>query len=219
MLYNVGGIATGANVSRDFMNLEASSQPTIANYNDPTTQAEILQFYTQWQFPTMPANETVQQFFDQLIIRVERLFNGTFFYYYNATYYRMNLVQTSTPMTYYYAAAPYGQGPRNPAVPQQAHCPLFAPVPPPPSPFDNAINEIKGLSGGSIFLITLLCTIVVYFVAGTLLNTYKFKKTGLDRIPNRMFWVGFGRLIKDGTVWTFRKIFKRGEQNNYAYVQ
>jgi len=67
-----------------------------------------------------------------------------------------------------------------------------------------------GLSGGSIFLIIVLCGAVVYITAGILFNKFKRQATGVELIPNVEFWSSIPGLFKDGWMLIINKIRGRG---------
>jgi len=67
-----------------------------------------------------------------------------------------------------------------------------------------------GLSGGAIFLILFICVVFVYLVGGIAFNAGIRKQRGVEMIPNLEFWVTVPGLVKDGCMWTFNKIFRRG---------
>jgi len=67
-----------------------------------------------------------------------------------------------------------------------------------------------GLSGGSIFLIIVLCVAVVYITAGILFNKFKKQATGIELIPNVEFWSSIPGLFKDGWMLIINKIRGRG---------
>jgi len=67
-----------------------------------------------------------------------------------------------------------------------------------------------GLSGGSIFLILLLCLAVVYIVVGVLFNKFKKQATGIELIPNVEFWTSIPGLVRDGFMLIINKIRGRG---------
>jgi len=55
-----------------------------------------------------------------------------------------------------------------------------------------------GLSGGSVFLIILLCLSVTYLVGGVIFNKVRNDASGVALIPNVEFWQGLPGLIVDG---------------------
>jgi len=55
-----------------------------------------------------------------------------------------------------------------------------------------------GLSGGSIFLIIILCVSVTYLVGGVIFNKVKNNAAGVEMIPNHGFWLGLPGLVADG---------------------
>jgi len=77
----------------------------------------------------------------------------------------------------------------------------------------------KGLSAGSIILIVLLCLVVVYIVAGVLVNRFLRHQQGLDLIPQKEFWFGLPFLVKDGFMFIINKVRGRGAGTTYQTVK
>jgi len=77
-------------------------------------------------------------------------------------------------------------------------------------------NGPGGLSGGSIFLILLLCLVVVYVAAGITFNVVKKKATGKEIIPNVEFWGSIPGLVKDGVMFIVNSTCRRG--GSYSQV-
>ena len=73
----------------------------------------------------------------------------------------------------------------------------------------------KGLSGGSIFLITVSCVFVAYMICGALYMWHYNQASGWELCPNREFWIEFGDLIKTGALFTWGKI--TGSEPNTSY--
>jgi len=74
-------------------------------------------------------------------------------------------------------------------------------------------DDGPAISGGWIFIIILSGLTVLYFVAGAVFNKFVRHKEGLEIIPNVEFWVALPGLVKDGFLFTYRKIaglFGRG---------
>jgi len=65
------------------------------------------------------------------------------------------------------------------------------------------------LSGGSIFLILVLCLTVTYIVGGVIVNKFVRHQNGIELLPNVEFWKGIFGLTKDGVLFVFRKITGR----------
>jgi uncharacterized membrane protein YgcG len=63
-----------------------------------------------------------------------------------------------------------------------------------------------GISGGWIFIIILSGLTVIYFVGGAIFNKFVRHKEGLEIIPNVEFWLALPGLVKDGILFTYRKI-------------
>jgi len=74
----------------------------------------------------------------------------------------------------------------------------------------------RGLSGGSIFLILLLCLVVVYVAAGITFNVVKKKASGKEIIPNVEFWGSIPGLVKDGVMFIVNSTCRRG--SGYSQV-
>eukprot|EP01116_Phalansterium_solitarium_P004795 TRINITY_DN1593_c0_g1_i2.p1 TRINITY_DN1593_c0_g1~~TRINITY_DN1593_c0_g1_i2.p1 ORF type:complete len:242 (-),score=6.08 TRINITY_DN1593_c0_g1_i2:130-855(-) len=87
-------------------------------------------------------------------------------------------------------------------------CPVVYPpsAQPPSGIFE---TDVEGLSGGSIFLIILLVFSVVYFFGGMVYLKFRRHEAGLDIIPNRVLWINFFGLVKDGAVYSFEKVRER----------
>jgi len=64
-------------------------------------------------------------------------------------------------------------------------------------------------SPGTIFLVLLLVTVIVYFAAGVAWNKYRNDASGADLVPHREFWVNFGALIKEGCQFCWSKLSGR----------
>jgi len=71
-----------------------------------------------------------------------------------------------------------------------------------------------GLSGGSIFLITISCFFITYMLVGIGYQYYK-EARGADLCPNKDFWLTFGACIKEGCLFCWAKI--RGETPAASY--
>jgi len=68
-------------------------------------------------------------------------------------------------------------------------------------------NSSKGLSIGSILCITILVLLIVYLVAGILINKYVRKvEAGESVVPNHSFWSALPGYVKDGCSFTVSKI-------------
>jgi len=67
--------------------------------------------------------------------------------------------------------------------------------------------ESGGISGGTIFLIILLCLIFVYIVGGMAYNFKIRQIRGIEMIPNLEIWKTIPGLVKDGAVWSFKKTY------------
>ena len=65
--------------------------------------------------------------------------------------------------------------------------------------------------GGAIFLGLLFGLLVVYFVGFALYNRVQLNKSGLEVIPHRGFWSGFGGYVAEGFRFTFHKITGKGQ--------
>jgi hypothetical protein len=63
-----------------------------------------------------------------------------------------------------------------------------------------------GLSGGWIFCIILFVTVPVYFAVGCGLNYHKGSRSCGELTPNYAFWSAIPALMKDGAVFTWRKL-------------
>jgi len=73
-----------------------------------------------------------------------------------------------------------------------------------------------GLSAGSIILIVLFVSLILYIVAGVVWNKKKKGATGKELLPNHEFWFGFPGLVKDGFKYFVSKTCKRGTGGSAA---
>mmetsp|Transcript_4538 Transcript_4538/g.11222 ORF Transcript_4538/g.11222 Transcript_4538/m.11222 type:complete len:263 (+) Transcript_4538:220-1008(+) len=64
----------------------------------------------------------------------------------------------------------------------------------------------NSLSGGSIFLIILACSIVLYLIVGVGVKFQKYEARGIDLIPNLDFWRDLPFLCKDGVMFVVDKV-------------
>jgi len=71
---------------------------------------------------------------------------------------------------------------------------------------NNEDNDSLLLSGGSLFLILLLAVIVLYCVIGIAFMRLKKGATGSEMIPHQQFWRELPGLVKDGCVFSWRKL-------------
>eukprot|EP01088_Endostelium_zonatum_P011420 TRINITY_DN25554_c0_g1_i1.p1 TRINITY_DN25554_c0_g1~~TRINITY_DN25554_c0_g1_i1.p1 ORF type:complete len:275 (-),score=61.05 TRINITY_DN25554_c0_g1_i1:65-889(-) len=77
----------------------------------------------------------------------------------------------------------------------------------PPSPPNNGGGDDEGgLSVGWILIIVFFGLLVLYFLIGAGVQKFYFKSEGVEIIPNHGFWFAFPGLVKDGNVYTYRKI-------------
>ena len=65
--------------------------------------------------------------------------------------------------------------------------------------------------GGAVFLGLFFGLLVVYFVGFALYNRVQLNKSGLEVIPHRGFWSGFGGYVAEGFRFTFHKITGKGQ--------
>lgn len=65
-----------------------------------------------------------------------------------------------------------------------------------PIPKDGKGDEIDGLSPGSVFLIIFFVGFAVYFAVGAVVKFKVYSATGVELIPNTMFWLGLPGLIR-----------------------
>jgi len=65
--------------------------------------------------------------------------------------------------------------------------------------------------GGWIFVIIVLVGFVLYLILGFVYNiAIKKEPLGVSALPNSTFWFGLPGLIKDGCLFVFNSIFRRG---------
>jgi len=73
-----------------------------------------------------------------------------------------------------------------------------------------------GISGGTIFLIALLSVTVVYFGAGIGIQRYR-GRSGVELIPNVVFWKSFFNLVSLGCRFVFYKFYIAIGKDGSAY--
>jgi len=74
-------------------------------------------------------------------------------------------------------------------------------------------KALGGLSGGSVFLIIVLCATVVYLIGGVIFLGAVKGQRGKDMIPNLDFWSMVPGLVKDGVLFTIDKIKSATNRN------
>ncbi|XP_064613850.1 uncharacterized protein LOC135477612 isoform X2 [Liolophura sinensis] len=82
-------------------------------------------------------------------------------------------------------------------------CPKAAP--PSTTPKPGPEPGPGGLSVGSILCIVVFTTLIVYIVAGILIQKFVRKAAGKEMIPQYSFWSATPGLIKDGVLFTVRR--------------
>lgn len=80
------------------------------------------------------------------------------------------------------------------------------------SPSSPATPKKKGLSVGSIMLIIIFVSFIVYVIAGVIVNLAIRKKEGREIFPNTTFWADLPFLVKDGFMFILGKIRGRGSE-------
>jgi hypothetical protein len=77
-----------------------------------------------------------------------------------------------------------------------------------------------GISGGWVFIIILLVSIVLYISLGCVYQRKKKGATGTESLPNIEFWRSFPGLVKDGLVFTWTKLRGLcGKKADYAEIK
>ncbi|XP_065192147.1 cation-dependent mannose-6-phosphate receptor-like [Sycon ciliatum] len=74
-----------------------------------------------------------------------------------------------------------------------------------------------GLTPGWYMVIFGISILVVYIVAGIMIQHFKFDKTGKEIIPNYTFWIGLPGLIKDGAMFGVQKVKGVGGGSSTEY--
>lgn len=69
---------------------------------------------------------------------------------------------------------------------------------------------LGGMSLGTLLLILIGVSVVIYIGAGIAINVKKFGKTGVEAFPNLEFWKSIPGLAKDGVMFVVNKVTKRG---------
>ena len=72
------------------------------------------------------------------------------------------------------------------------------------------------LSGGSIFLLVLVCLTISYLLVGVLILRFVKHQQGIEMIPHRIFWMQVPRDALGGVRFTWAKITRR--KNAYESV-
>lgn len=67
-------------------------------------------------------------------------------------------------------------------------------------------GDDDGLSGGAIFLIILMVSVILYVGVGVGICYKKYEKRGIEACPHKDFWFSIPGLVKDGVVFTIGKI-------------
>jgi len=62
------------------------------------------------------------------------------------------------------------------------------------------------ISGGWIFIIILLSLFVLYIIGGVAYNKFRKDAHGLELIPNHEFWFALPGLVRDGNIYTYKKL-------------
>jgi hypothetical protein len=65
-------------------------------------------------------------------------------------------------------------------------------------------SSAKPLSGGSIFLIVLVCVAIFYPLIGCVYNRHTKGTVGFESCPNLEMWRALPGLVRDGVIFTFR---------------
>ena len=68
-----------------------------------------------------------------------------------------------------------------------------------------------GLGGGAAFIIILLVLAFVYFVGFALYYRFRLQRTGTELIPHRTFWVALPGYAKNGAVYVYHRVSKKGD--------
>jgi len=75
-----------------------------------------------------------------------------------------------------------------------------------------------GISGGWVFIIILVGVIFLYLAIGCAVRKFVMGASGIDIIPNVVFWLALPGLVKDGNVYTFRKLLGLCGRGGYSQV-
>jgi len=62
-----------------------------------------------------------------------------------------------------------------------------------------------GISGGWIFIIILLGIAVLYLLVGVAVKKFVYQASGIELIPNVVFWLALPGLVRDGNLFIVRK--------------
>ena len=67
-----------------------------------------------------------------------------------------------------------------------------------------------GLTLGSILLIASLVLVVLYVISMVTFNLVKRQARGREVMPHPDFWAGVPGLVKEGCLFTWHSVFRRG---------
>ena len=71
-----------------------------------------------------------------------------------------------------------------------------------------------GLSSGTLFLAVAASVVAVYCGVGMGMNKFKYRRDGLDVIPNRLIWLNLARLVANGCCYFRHRV--ASEPSAYA---
>ncbi|KAF2071101.1 hypothetical protein CYY_007587 [Polysphondylium violaceum] len=202
-LFNLGAtVVSNLKPSRDYITLYVTQEPVKIEYEDEATWNEITKFYIDLE-KLKEMNESMTS----LVKTMDHLFNGTFFLYVDDSYYNLSLAVFKTPISFTYTPTPLPSGtPDKSSVGYNSSC--YSPLNP---------NKPSSISGGWIFIIILSCGVSTYLILGVIVNKFLLKQSGLDLIPNRSFWSGFGVNISAGFYFIKSKI-TGSSSSQYSYI-
>jgi len=66
-------------------------------------------------------------------------------------------------------------------------------------------DEEGGISGGWIFIIILVGIAVLYLLVGVAVKKFVYQASGIELIPNVVFWLALPGLVRDGNLFIVRK--------------
>jgi len=72
--------------------------------------------------------------------------------------------------------------------------------------------------GGWLFIIIFLPLVAAYFIVGCLVKKFYMGASGLDIIPNVVFWAALPGLVKDGNLFVVRKLLGLCGRGGYSQV-
>ena len=75
------------------------------------------------------------------------------------------------------------------------------------------------MSIGDVLLLVFFLALFLYFAVGICVQIFVRKRSGINAVPNKDFWTALPGLIKDGSNFTYNRIFKRRSEGYQEITQ